>query len=203
MANYWDEPIGRVLSASTAGFSVGARVNQLDAPGFGMIVRAQPRSENREVVYGLLYDIRIDDDPMVKQLVLADSVSEEAIRDQHYHRIVPVEMKILAIGYLHNGGGDVRYMLPPRPPLSLDPVYLCSPDEMRDILSRFDFFRMVLGNSLVPGEQLLAATLLNVSVTYPEREQYPFLVTAGKEAARLLSNDLARLDNLLRLIYPA
>lgn len=202
MSETWDEPIGRVLSASTAGFAVGARVKQLDEPAFGMVVRAQPRTESREVVYGLLYDIRIDDDPMVKQLVLADSVSEETIRDQHYHRIVPVEMKILSIGYL-DYEGYVRHVLPPRPPLSLDPVFLCQADEMREVLSRFDFFRMVLGNGQVPGEQLLASTLLNVARTYPQEDQYNFLVDAGREAARILSSDLARLDNLLRLIQPS
>lgn len=202
MVEQWDEPIGRILSASTAGFSVGARVNQLDEPGFGMLVRAQPRSEHREVVYGLLYDVRIDDDPMVKQLVLADSVSEEAIRDQHFHRIVPVEMKILSIGYMQNGAGAIRHMLPPRPPLSLDPVYLCSDEEIQIALGYFGYFRMVLSNASVPSEQLLAAALLNVAKTYPEENQYQFLVEAGQEAARLLANDLARLDNLLRLIYP-
>jgi hypothetical protein len=201
MSETWDEPIGRVLSASTAGFSVGARVQQLDAPAFGMVVRAEPRSERRETVYGLLYDIHIDDDPMVKQLVLADTVSEETIRDQHHHRIVPVEMNVLAIGY-RAYDGQTRHMLPPRPPLSLDPVFMCSDAEINDVLGRFDYFRMVLGNSQVPGEQLLAAVLLNVARTYPEDEQYDFLLEAGREAARLLSNDLSRLDNLLRLIYP-
>ena len=149
MAENWVEPIGRVLSASTAGFSVGARVNQLDAPGFGMLVRAQPRSENREVVYGLLYNILIDDDPMVRQLVLADAVSEETIRDQHYHRIVPVEMKILTIGY-RAYSGEVRHMLPPRPPLSLDAVYLCDPQETQEALNRLDYLRIVLGSAQVP-----------------------------------------------------
>jgi hypothetical protein len=202
MPDTWDEPIGRVLSSNTAGFSVGARVNQIDTPAFGMVVRAQPRSESREVIYGLLYDIHIDDDPMVKQLVLADTVSEETIRDQHFHRIVPVEMSILAIGY-RAYDGQIRQTLPPRPPLSLDPVFLCDPAETQEVVSRFDYFRMVLGTSLVPGEQLLAANLLITAGTYPEEEQYGFLVEAGREAARLLSNDLAKLDNLLRLIYPA
>ncbi len=197
----WDEPIGRVLSSSTSGFSVGARVGQIDNPAFGMIVRAQPRNENREAIYGILYDIHIDDDPMVKQLVLADAVSEETIRDQHHHRIVPVEMSILSIGY-QGYDGQVRHALPPRPPLSLDPVFLCPPDETRQALSRFDYFRMVLGSSQVPSEQLLAANLLIVAQTYPEDEQYDFLVRAGREAARLLSSDLARLDHLLRLVYP-
>ena len=197
----WDQPIGHVLRSSTSGFSAGARLETLDAPAFGMVVKAQPRGENREVVYGLLYDIHIDDDPLVRQLVLADAASEEMIRDQRHHRIMPVEMSILSIGY-QTAEGEVRHALPPRPPLSLDAVYLCPPDETRDVTQRFDYFRVVLGNSTVPAEQLLSATLLIAAQTLPENDQYPFLVRAGQESARLLSNDLARLDYLLRLIYP-
>ena len=202
MTAAWEESIGYVLRASTTGFSVGTRVSQMGKPAFGSMVKAQPRSDEREWVYGLLYDMHIDDDPMVRQLVLADAVSEETIRDQHHHRIVPVEMSILAIGF-RGYDGQIRHALPPRPPLSLDPVFLCNPDEIREISARFDYFRIVLTTSQVPSEQLLAANLIIAAGTLPENEQYDFLVRAGREAARLLNNDMARLDSLLRLIYPA
>ncbi|HEC22510.1 MAG TPA: hypothetical protein ENI95_06305 [Chloroflexi bacterium] len=202
MANAVDEPIGRVLRASTQGFSAGARVHQIDTLAFGMLVRAQPRNEEAQgAVYGLLYDIHIDDDPLVRELVLADTTSEEMIRDQHYHRLVPVEMSILSIGF-RAYDGQIRHALPPRPPLSLDPVYVCSSEEIREVTSRFDYFRLVL-TSQVPSEQLLAANLLIAAGTLPENEQYDFLVRAGREVARLLGGDMARLDNLLRLIYPS
>jgi hypothetical protein len=202
MANEYDQVIAHVLRAGTAGFSAGARVSEIRSPAFGAIVRAQPSMEGRGAIYGLLYDIHIDDDPMVRQLVLADAVSDETIHDQRHHRIVPLEMSVLAIGY-RTEEGWVRHALPPRPPLSLDPVYLCSPAELQEVGSRFDYFRMVFGASQVPGEQLLAATLLNVAATMPEDERYGFLVEAGREAARLLSGDMARLDFLLKLIYPS
>jgi len=197
----WDEPIGFVLRASTAGFSLGASVSQIGKPAFGSIVKAQSRSDDHTTIYGLLYDMHIDDDPMVRQLVLADAVSEETIRDQHHHRIVPVEMSVLSVAY-RNGIG-MRHSLPPRPPLSLDPVFLCDPDETREITDRFDYFRLVLTNSQVPAEQLLAANLLIAAATRPESDQYEYLVRAGREAARLLTGDMGRLDNLLRLIYVA
>jgi hypothetical protein len=200
MAN-WDDPIGYVLRASTAGFSLGASVSQIGKPAFGSVVKAQSRGDDRTIVYGLLYDMHIDDDPMVRQLVLADAVSEETIRDQHHHRIVPVEMSILSVAY--RDSVSIRHSLPPRPPLSLDPVFLCNPEEIREITDRFDYFRLVLTNSQVPAEQLLAANLLIAAGTRPESEQYDFLVRAGREAARLLTGDMGRLDNLLRLIYVA
>src|SRR5688572_5176947 len=200
-SNSWDAPIAWVLRSSTSGFSAGAALNQIDSLAFGMIVRAQPGSDPREAVYGLLYDIHIDDDPLVRQLVREDAVSEETIRDQRHHRIAPVEMSILSIGY-RDIDGRIRQALPPRPPISLAPLYLCSDNETRDITSRFDYLRLVLSASGIPSEQLLAANLLRASQVRPPDEQYDFLVNAGREAARLLSGDMARLDNLLRLIYP-
>ncbi len=202
MAINLDEPVGHVLRASTSGFSVGARVSTIEGPGFGVIVRAQPRLDNHEVVYGLLYDIHIDDDPLVRQLVLADAISDETIRDQRQHRIVPLEMSVLAIAY-RDYDGAVRHALPPHPPLSLDPVFLCSPEEVRAVAGHFDYFRVVLNASQVPGEQLLAAALLNAASTIPEEQQYSFLVEAGREVARLIGGDLNRLDYLLKLIYPS
>lgn len=202
MAESWDDqPIAHVLRASTAGFSAGARVQQIGSPAFGSLVCAQPRSGDREVVYGLLYDIHIDDDPLVRQLVLADAVSEETISDQRHHRIVPLEMSVLAIGY-RAYDGTVRHMLPPRPPLSLDPVYLCTDEEVEAITDSFAYFRLVLSTAQVPGEQLLAAALLNAARVRPPGEQDDFLVEAGRNAARLLSSDLNRLDYLLNLISP-
>ena len=200
MASYWGDSIGYVLRANTTGFSVGARVSQIAGPAFGALVRAQPRSDEREVVYGLLYDIHIDDDPLVRQLVLADAVDNETIRDQRHHRIVPLEMSVIAIGY--RGYNGVRLALPPHPPLSLDPAYMASEEEVQEVLSRFDYFRLVLGAPGVPGEQLLASTLLNAASTLPEDEQYDYLIRAGRETARLLSGDPSRLDYLLKLISP-
>lgn len=199
--NGWEAPIAYVLRSSTSGFSAGAALSQIDGLAFGMIVRAQPGSAPSEAVYGLLYDIHIDDDPLVRQLVLADAVSEETIRDQRHHRIAPVEMSILSIGY-RDIDGRIRQALPPRPPISLAPLFLCSDEETREVTDRFDYFRLVLNASGVPSEQLLSANLLRAASTRPHDEQYDFLVEAGREAARLLSADMTRLDNLLRLIYP-
>ena len=66
-------------------------------------------------VYGLIYDIHIDDDGLVRQLVTADNVSEEVLRDNRERRIVPVEMSVMAVGY--EQAGKIYHMLPPRPPL--------------------------------------------------------------------------------------
>lgn len=46
---------GRILRASTAGFAVGCRVEELKTPAFGISVKAQA-VDGREVIYSLIYD---------------------------------------------------------------------------------------------------------------------------------------------------
>ena len=118
--------IGHLLHSSTTQFVAGCSVSQLEAPAFGALVRA-PLDQDYSV-YGLIYDIHIDDDGLVRQLVTAGNVSPEVMHDNRERRIVPVEMSVLAVGYEQDG--KISHLLPPRPPLSLDVIYLCSDVEL-------------------------------------------------------------------------
>lgn len=148
--------IGRVLRASTAGFAVGCRVGQLDRPGFGAIVKAQP-VDSREAVYGLIYNINIDDDPLVRRLVLAENPRQSVIEDQRNNRMLPIEMSVLTVGYEENGA--IRHGLPPRPPLNLDPVFLLSGrDNITHFTDRPGYLRLILrAAGQIPIDQLLVA----------------------------------------------
>jgi hypothetical protein len=147
--------IGRLLRAGTAGFVAGCSVSQFDAPAFGALVLA-PVSETYRI-FGVIYDIHIDDDGLVRQLVTADDVSEEVLRDNRERRIVPVEMAVLAVGYEENG--MISHLLPPRPPLSLDEIYLCSDADIARFTSagRFGYFRHILRAKDSPVAEVLAA----------------------------------------------
>lgn len=149
--------IGRVLRASTAGFAIGCRVSQLSLPSFGSLVKAQP-VEERESIYGLIYDMHIDDDPLVRRLVLADEPRQSVIEDQRSNRLLPIEMSVLSVGYLQNG--TISHGMPPRPPLNLDPVFLClEQDEVRQFTEKPHYLRLILRNvgGPVPVDQLLVA----------------------------------------------
>lgn len=149
--------IGRLLRSGTTGFVIGCRVNQLSAPSFGALCRV-PLGDGYEV-YGLIYDIHIDDDGLVRQLITAQEVPEEVLRDNRENRNVPVEIGVLALGYQEDG--QVSHFLPPRPPLSLDAIFLCTPDEVVHFTSagRFGYFRHILRDRDKPIEELLAAHL--------------------------------------------
>jgi hypothetical protein len=151
--------IGRVLRASTTGFAVGCRVNQLTTPGFGSLVKAQP-VDAREIIYGLIYDINIDDDQLIRRLVMVEEPRPEVIEDQRRNRLLPIEISVLAIGYRLNE--KLVQGLPPRPPLNLDPVALCrDPEEVKAFTDELGYLRLILraADSHIPVAQLLVAHL--------------------------------------------
>ncbi len=143
--------IGRLLRAGTSGFVVGCRVSQLESPAFGGLVRAALGDDYQ--IYGLIHDIHIDDDGLVRQLVTAEGIDENVIADNRLNRNVPLEMSVLSVGY--SQGGRIYHLLPPRPPLSLDVIYLCSPEELRQFTSagRFGYFRHLLRAGGFAGER--------------------------------------------------
>lgn len=154
--------IGRVLRANTTGFAVGCRVNQLTDPGFGSLVKVQP-VEARETIYGLIYDINIDDDQLIRRLVMVEEPRQEVIEDQRRNRLLPIEMSVLSIGYQMQG--SIYHSLPPRPPLNLDPVeLLVDPDEVENFTNDLGYLRLVLraADSHVPVDQLLVAHISSV-----------------------------------------
>lgn len=162
------DEIGRVLRASTTGFSVGCRVNQLSGPSFGCLVKAQPMDSD-EGIYGLVYNMHIDDDPLVRRLILAENPRPSVIEDQRNNRLLPIEMSVLTVGYEQNG--ELVHGLPPRPPLNLDPVFLClEQDEVTRFTEEPAYLRLILRavDTPVPVDQLLVA---HVQQTYAYRGQ--------------------------------
>lgn len=185
--------VGRLLRASTSSFVVGCRVTQLDVPSFGALVRA-PLGKDYQV-FGLIHDIRIDDDGLVRQLVTAEQVSEEVILDNRDRRIVPVELSALVVGY--EQGGEVHHRLPPRPPLSLDLIYLCDPADVRRFTStgRFGYFRHLLRMPELPIGELVAAHILNARMSHEDPAEWTD--AAVQEIILLLRDDYDLLTSVL------
>ena len=176
--------IGRVLRASTPQFVIGCQVSQLDSPGFGSLVRAPLNNEFQ--IYGMIYDIRIEDDDLVRQLVTTEGVDEAIIADNRVNRNVPVEMSVLVVGYQQ--GKKISHLLPPRPALSLDLIYLCSSAELAEFTSagRFGYFRHVLRSKDIPVGELLAAHITQV---YQANQDSDWVRRASRELITLLRDD--------------
>jgi len=190
--------IGRLLRANTTGCVVGCRVTELDAPEFGGMVRI-PLAAG-QFIYGLIYDIHIDDDGLVRQLVTSENISEEIILDNRVNRNVPAEISVLFIG--HEQAGKVSHLMPPRPPLTLDQIFTCSQEEVCRFTSagRMGYFRHILRASDLPLGELLAAHLQQTGACHKSCGDAQWGQKAAQELITLLRDDYNTLMNVLNAI---
>jgi hypothetical protein len=188
----------RVLRSSTASFSVGCPrpldTSDQSMPEFGALVKVV--RPNDDIIYGLIHDVRIEDDAFVRQLVAAAVDEPEIIEDQRQKRQVPIEVSVLAVG--HGRDLDVHHRLPPQPPGALDDVIPCNAAEVVRFSERQDWMRIVLASPDTSADQLLGAALRRAALSRPPDQRNAYLIGAGRELARLLADDLARLDGILR-----
>ncbi len=159
-------------------------------PAFGGLVRA-PLGEGYQV-YGLIHDIHIDDDGLVRQLVTADNVSEEVMKDNRERRIVPVEMSVLAVGYEQDG--KIYHLLPPRPPLSLDVIYLCDDKDIVRFTEKLGYFRHILNAKDAPIGEVIAAHIQQASAAHKDKA---WKEKATQEVITLLRDDYPTLMSVL------
>jgi hypothetical protein len=187
--------IGRLLRAGISGFVVGCRINQLDLPTFGALVRVPLASGYQ--VFGLVHDIFIDDDGLVRQLVTAEGLDEAVFADNRVNRNVPAELSVLAIGYQQDG--RIYHLLPPHPPLSLDLIYLCDEGELCRFseAGRFGYFRHILRSQDLPVGELLAAHIQQAGKAHQAAGNVEWVNAAAQELIILLRDDYPTLMSVL------
>ena len=193
--------IGRLLRAATTGFVVGCNANQNNTPPFGALVRIPLEGEYQ--IYGLVHDIHIDDDGLVRQLVTADEIDENIVADNRLNRNVPLEISVLAVGYRQ--GQRIFHLLPPRPPLCLERIYLCEPEEICEFTSagRFGYFRHVLRAQELPVGELLAAHLQQAQEAHRKAGAAEWANAAAQELITLLRDDYPTLMSVLGALSDA
>lgn len=198
----YSDAVGRVLRASTSGFDCGTRSSSINGnQNFGAFVTVPISDDGRARAIGLIYAIRIDDDPLARELVMAAGIDNSTLLDQRENRMVPVEIGVLNIGYQLDEG--FYYNLPPRPPMSLAEVSLMPAADVCAFTSQADFIRLVLNAREAQPDELLAAALNYAAGCHADDARYDFLVLCGRRAAQMLSHDLKRLAHVLMLIAPA
>jgi hypothetical protein len=153
-------PIGRLLRSSITGCVVGCNLSQATTPSFGQMVLIPLDDKVR--VFGLIYDIHIDDDGLVRQLITASNISPAVIEDNRVNRNVPLEISVVFVGFEING--RINHLLPPRPPLTLDSIYACGGNDLSrfTVVGNFGYLRHLLRNQELPLAELLALHLREV-----------------------------------------
>lgn len=142
----------------------------------------------------------MEDDPAVRQLILADVLEREAILDQRENRLVPIELSILTLGYSREGW--IIHGLPPQPPVNLDFLIRCDQSELRTFSASLSYLALIVNASYLPADELVIVHLRAAAEARPPEVRYRFLVEAGRQLARLLAADLTRLDAILTRIRP-
>jgi hypothetical protein len=158
--------VGYLLRSSITGFVVGTRVTEDEAPTFGALVKAP--FGKRIWIYGLIYQMNLDDDGAVMQVATTDAIAEAVIADNRQNRTVPLEVSVLTIG--HARDGVISHLLPPRAPLSLDLVWQCEQAELEAFTTagNFGYLRHLLRDPQVPAVELLAAHVQQAGQNRPE-----------------------------------
>jgi hypothetical protein len=193
--------IGRLLRSGITGFVAGCRVFKAEAPNFGALVQAPLGYETH--IYGLIYDMHIDDDGLVRQLVTSDGVDDNVIADNRVNRNVPLEMSVLAVGYRE--AGRIYHLLPPRPPLSLDMISLCGPEDLCAFTAagHFGYFRHILRAADLPVSEILAAHLKQANEWHCANGNPDWSKQATQELITLLRDDYPTLMSVLGALSDA
>ena len=190
--------IGRLLRANTAGCVIGCQVSQTEAPTFGQMVRI-PLDDGSQV-YGLVNEIHIDDDGLVRQLVTSADIAEEVIEDNRKNRNMPVEMSVSFIGWEKDH--ILSQTRVPRPPLSLDKIFVCTDAEAAAFTSnsRFGYLRALLRNEELPAADLLTAHLRQVLQAHKKLMTGVEPENALREVIALLKDDYPQLMDVLSAV---
>jgi len=127
-------------------------------------------------------------------------VPEEVLRDNRENRNVPVEIGVLALGYEQER--RIFHLLPPRPPLSLDAIFLCNPGEVAHFTSagRFGYFRHMLRDREKPVEELLAAHLYQARAAQVDAGNEDWYQMAVGELITLMRDDYQGLIKTLSAV---
>ncbi len=190
--------IGRLLRASITGCAVGCRLSELSRPAFGAMVKVP--LDDQISIYGLIHDIHVDDDGLVRQLVTAENLEAGVIADNRLNRNVPAEISVLFIG--QQAGERFLHTLPPRPPLSLDAIYPCPDAEVCGFTSagHFGYFRHILRAVELPIAELVSAHIQEAGQAQVRQKNPGWVQAATRELIVLLRDDYATLNTVLNTL---
>jgi hypothetical protein len=124
--------------------------------------------------------------------------SEESLFLNHpqLEHLLITRMEAVIIGY--EGADGIYHGLPPLPPRLHSFVYTCAADTIQALTKRFNFLQLLTSTQSATRDEALASCLRQASSAHPQPME--FLLAAGRALAQELSDDLRRLNALLRRI---
>jgi len=196
--------VGEVIAACTTNFT--AQCYELyESPPLGSLVKARwdtnpGRPEEDATLFGVVHKVMTSGIDTGRRPIARGK--DEPNEDEIYRanpqllKLLRSEFEVLVVGCRKNG--LIFQYLPPKPARIHGFVHLCTADEVKQFSRSFDFLNILLKSRLeIPIEELVGASLRQMAQVYGP-ENHAFLVSAGKELARLLSADYGQLKAILR-----
>jgi len=190
-----ERKIAEVVETSSAEFL--AQCYDLDgAPALGSMVKTGSRDYE---IYGLVYTSGTHSIEPGRRIIArgqgAASVADVFKANPQLAKLLCSDFRVLVVGYSRNN--TVYQYLPPSPASVYAFVSTCKAEEVRMFTQSLNFLNLLIDSRLpIATDEVSAAFLRYASQTHQAPQE--FLVKAGKELAWLLSNDIRRLDSILK-----
>lgn len=190
--------LGEVVDSTTTAFVAESDMLHGGPPFGALVTVAEPP---HPAVVAIVYDVSTSS-LAPGRLALARGRPPDRYDERIYEEFpelretLRTQFSALVVGY-RRADGSYAQSLPPYPAPLHYSVLPCSTEESCAFTARFDFFRTVLDAAGVPADELLAATIASSSALRNGAAD-DFRLRAGKEVARLLSDDYDRLLGVLR-----
>ena len=190
------QKIGEVIETSNSDFL--AQCYELDGvPPLGSMVKTGGKGCQ---IYGIVCLSATHSIEQGRRITVrgksAASQAEVLSANPQLAKLLCSDFKALVVG--HSGDEKlIRQYLPPSPVPIYAFVYGCTADEVKKFTQSLNFLSLMIESRLTPfPDEVIAAFLRHSSRTHDDPEE--FLIRAGKELAWALSNDIRRLDSILK-----
>jgi hypothetical protein len=193
--------IGYVLNADTLGCTAGCRMDQSNNPCFGEMVCIS--AQNAQTIYGIISNVHILDDGLIRQLATTQVIDEQVIRDNRDNRIVPLEFSIIFLGFCQ--AEQIHHLLPPNPPLSLESVFACPREEILTFTNAGSsgYLRYMVSEKTMLNFDLITAHFRNLHSLLAEQDRRAWVEKATQTLVHSYRNDYDTLSALLRTLSDA
>ena len=187
--------LGEVIESSNSEFLV--QCYELDAaPALGSLVKTASKGLD---ILGIVYLSGTHPiEPTRRVVIRGQNTSSEADifkTNPQLVKLLCTDFRVLITGYII--GDRIYQYLPPSPASIYSFVYPCSHDDVRKFTTSMNFLNLLIDSRLqVNTDEIIAAFLRYASQVQASPQD--FLVGAGKELAWLLSDDIRRLDSILK-----
>lgn len=189
------ERIGEVTETSTREF-ITQCYELYNLPPLGSLVKA-----GDPPVYGVVYNsLTCSIEPGRRPIARGQNEESEEALFRHNPQLLKLlksEFTSLTVGY--RDGGKIVHSFPPKPLLIHSFVYLCSPEEVKELSKELDFLNILVSTHLpVACEEITSACLKLMADCHEDR--HAFLVKAGKKLTVLLRGNFSELRIILERI---